>query len=931
MNLPKYAEREVELALLPGRPSHLTGNMRYLIILSFVFFLFVSPATAQSPPGQVPSSVLHQIAAEFEQGKVPEAERGVRAALEKAPRDPAALSLLGVILDAQQRYGEAESAYQQALAVVPGSPGILNNLGNHYLAQGKTDQACAAFLKVVAREPRHPNANLQLAQLSVSARQGAAALKYLDRLPPENQDSPPVEILRAQAMKLTGQGQAAESLLGEVASKAGNDPSVAFSLGMTFAEWQRYADAENAFTRALDADPTNFDILYNLGLAAQHAGHTARALEVYGVALQQRPNDPDCLFNVGTIDMETGHTDEAVMPLMQAHKAAPQRPDILFALAQASQDIGFYGDAATAIDEYLKLKPDDDIARRERGFCLIRSKSLDDGLADLRWYTQKHPKDARGLYELAIGETVRVPDQALQHLDQALATDPKFNAARFARAVLYYEKGRTEDSIADLKLVLAKEPDNFRALDVLGQDYTRLERYPEAAEVLDRAAKLAPKDTKILTHYAHLLTRMGRKEEAAKVLADFRAFAPEEGRRPNQGLFDYLNLSPEKQYAKYMENLQRNIGIRPDDPKLRLQLGKTYLQQGKPDPALEAFRAARKLTSDPDILAACGKALLDDGQYAASREFLEPAVAANPAAADLRLDLAIAVFNSAGPEAGLTILGETSPAQRQGDYFLLRAQILDAMNKPEEAAEALNRGLATAPTRPDLYYQGALFLIKHEQYKRAIGFLEHANQAIPDVPELQLLQAMAYELVRDHDNTMRILARIESRWPEWALPYMIQGITLAIRLRSAEAEPVLKNAIALGADDGIANYYLALVIVNSNPERVEEAHRAISKALQMTPDDVYVQSLAGKIDSLRKDYPSAVEHLNAALRLWPEMTEAHETLAGVYRAMGDKEKSIAELKEILRVKQANPTADQTPPFPMEKLLFSVQAPSHPPG
>ena len=851
--------------------------------------------------------------------------------MEKAPHDPAALSLLGVILDAQQRYREAESVYQKALAAAPGAPGILNNLGNHYLAEGKTDQARAAFLKVVVAEPRHPNANLQLAQLSVSARQGAAALRYLDRLPPENQDSAPVAILRARAMKLAGQEQAAGKLLSEVQSKAGSDPSVAFSVGMAFAEWQRYSDAENAFTRALDADPTNFDILYNLGLAAQHAGHTARALEVYRAALQQHPNDPDCLYNVGTIDIQSGHSDEAVMPLMQASKAAPDRADILFALAQASQDIGFYGDAATAIDQYLKLKPHDDVARRERGFCLIRSTSLDRGLLDLRWYNQKHPRDARGLYELAIAETVRMPDEALKHLDQAVAIDPKFGAPRFARAVLYYEKGRTDDSIADLKLVLAKEPDNFRALDSLGLDYTRLERYPEAAEVLGRAAKLAPKDPQILTHYAHVLTRLGRKEEAEKMLVDFRAFAPAAGHRPNHGLFDYLNLSPEEQSAKYMENLQRNIGLRPDDPLLRMQLGKTYLDQGNPADALEAFRAAKKLTSNPDILAGCGKALLDEGQYAASREFLDPAVAARPDAPDLRLDLATAVFNSAGPEAGLIVLDGTSASQRQGDYFLLRAQMLDAMNKPEEAAEALNRAFATAPTRPDLYYQATLFLIKHEQYKRAIGLLDLANKTIPDVPELELLQAMSYELVRDHDNTMRVLGRIESRWPEWSMPYMIQGITLAIRLRSAEAEPVLKNAIALGADNGISNYYLALVIVNSNPERVDEAQQAISKALQLTPDDVYVQSLAGKIDYLRKDYPAAVEHLNSALRLWPEMTEAHETLAGVYRAMGEKEKSIAELKEILRVKQANPTADQTPPFPMEKLLFSVQAPTHPPS
>jgi len=905
--------------------------MRHSIILPFAFFLLVSPMAAQAPSDQVPSSVLHQIAGEFQQGNVPEAERQARAALEKAPHDPAALSLLGVILDAQQRYAEAESVYQKALAAAPGAPGILNNLGNHYMAQGKTGQARATFLKVVTAEPRHPNANLQLAQLSVSARQGSAALKYLDRLPPENQDSPPVAILHARALKLTGQDQAAGKILVAVESNSGNDPNVAFSVGMAFAEWQNYGDAENAFTRALDADPTNFDVLYNLGLAAQHATHTTRALGVYRAALQQRPNDPDCLFNVGSIYMQSGHADDAIMPLMQAHNAAPDRADILFALAQASQDIGFYGDAASAIDQYLKLKPRDDVARRERGFCLIRSTSLDQGLDDLRWYTQRHPRDPRGLYELAIGETVRLPDEALHYLDQALAIDSKFEPARFARAVLYYEKGRTDESIAELKLVLAKEPDNPHALDVLGQDYSRLERYPEAAEVLGRAAKLAPKDPKVLTHYAHILQRMGRKEEAEKVLADFRTFAPEEGRRPNQGLFDYLNLPPEKQYAKYMENLQRNIGIRPDDPKLRMQLGKTYLEQGKPEQALEAFRVAKKLTSDTDILAACGKALLDDGQYAASREFLEPALAANPAASDLRLDLAIAVFNSGGPDAGLTILDGTSPEQRQGDYFLLRAQILDAMNKPQEAAEALNRAFATAPTRPDLYYQATLFLIKHEQYKRAIGLLDLANKTIPNVPELELLQAMSYELVRDHDNTMRVLARVESRWPEWSMPYMIQGITLAIRLRSAEAEPVLKNAIALGADNGISNYYLALVIVNSNPERVEEAQQAISKALQLTPDDVYVQSLAGKIDYLRKDYPAAVEHLNSALRLWPEMTEAHETLAGVYRAMGDKEKSVAELKEILRVKQANPTADQTPPFPMEKLLFSVQTPAHPPG
>jgi tetratricopeptide (TPR) repeat protein len=902
------------------------SNRNSILAAGLILVFSFSPLLGQD--AQVPRSVLQQAASDFQAGRVSEAEQALRAALKQAPRDPAGLGLLGVVLDAQNQFEEAEKAYQQALALAPRSPALLNNLGNHYMAQGKTDQARAAYLKVVAIDPRHANANLQLAQLSVAVKQGAAALKYLNQLAAEEQASPPVAILRARALKLTGQGAAAAKVLAEVEKNAGNDPRIAFSIGLAFAEGQRFDDAEKAFTRALDADPTNFDILYNLGLAAQHAGHWERAQDMYRIALRQRPNDADCLFNLASIYTHNGHSDEAIVPLMQAHKAAPERPEILLALAQASQEIGFYGDAATALDQYLKLKPHDDIARRERGFCLIRTMNLDQGLEDLRWYTQKHPKDARAWYELAIGETVGEPDKAFQHLGQALAEDPKFNAARYARAMLYYDKGRTEESIADLKLGLLAQPDNFRALDVLGQDYMRVGKFQEAAEVLAQAFKLAPKDPKILTHYGHVLARLGRKEEAEKVIADFRALSPEEaGHRPNAGLFEYLNLPPEQQLAQYMDHLQRNITTRPNDPGLRMQLGERLLQQGKTHEAIEAFRAVLKLTTNPQTLATCGKELVDYGQYAASREFLEPALAANPTAADLRLDLAIAVFHSGTAEEALKVLDGTPPDQRKGDYFLLRAQILDAMKKYEEAVQALNRGFATAPTRADLYFEAALFLFKHEQYKQAIRFLEQANQAIRDVPELLLLQAIAYEMVRFHDDALHILARIESRWPEWALPHMVHGITLAIRLRSAEAKPVLENAIALGADNGITNYYLALVIVNSTPERVEEAYDAISKALRMTPDDVYVQSLAGKIDYMRKDYPSALNHLTAALRLWPEMIEAHETLAGVYRAMGEKDKSVAALKEIVRIKQENPTADQNPPFPARDLLFTVHSPT----
>jgi tetratricopeptide (TPR) repeat protein len=897
-------------------------------ILAVVFILGSSVSALAGQEAQVPRSVLQQAAADFQHGKADEAEQALRAALKQAPRDPAALGLLGVVLDAQKRFEEAEGAYKQALALAPRSPALLNNLGNHYMALGKTDQARAAYLKVVAAEPRHPNANLQLAQLSVAAKQGAAAVRYLDHLSPEEQASPPAAILRAGALKLMGREAAADNLLAEVEKNAGNDPGVAFSLGMVLVDWQRYADAENAFARALDADPTNFDVLYNLGLAAQHAGHMERAVQVYQAALRQHPNDADCLFNLASIYSQTGHSDEAVVPLMQAHHAAPQRTDILLALAQTSQDLGFYADAVTAINEYLKLKPQDDIARRERGFCLIRSTSLDRGLEDLRWYVQKHPKEARGLYELGIGETVREPDKALEHFSAAVASDPNFSAARYARGILYYQMGKTDESIADLERVLKTDPNDFRSLDALGQDYVHLEKFQEAAEILAQAYQLAPKDPRVLTHYSRVLYRLGHKEEGDKLTVAFRSLGPEEGRRrPYGGLFDFLNLTPQQQYAKYMDNLQRTITTHPEDPTLRVQLGKTLLRQGKTEEAIAALRSVLKLNPNPELLTTCGKALFDFEQYAPAREFLEPAVAAYPSDAGLRLDLAIAVFHSGSAEDALKVLDATPADQRKGDYFLLRAQILDSMQKPEEAAAAFSHGFDAAPTRPDLYLEAALFLIKHKQTQRAIHVLEQASRTLPDAPELQLTLAMTYGMVQQYEDGVAVLTKIESRWPEWSLPYEIHGISLETRARSAQAMELLQTAISLGARDANVYYYLASALSHARPDDVDAAQEAIEKALQLNPDDPYIQSLAGKIAYRRKAYSVALEHLTAALHLWPEMIEAHETLAGVYRALGERDKSVAALKEIVRIKQENPTADQSPPFPARDLLFTVHSPN----
>ncbi len=63
-------------------------------------------------------------------------------------------------------------------------------------------------------------------------------------------------------------------------------------------------------------------------------------------------------------------------------------------------------------------------------------------------------------------------------------------------------------------------------------------------------------------------------------------------------------------------------------------------------------------------------------------------------------------------------LDHTAEPERQGDYYLLRAQILDAQGKVQEAAAALNQGIRAAPQKPFIYYQTTSFLLKHKLYRR---------------------------------------------------------------------------------------------------------------------------------------------------------------------------------------------------------------------
>jgi len=869
-----------------------------------------------------PDLALDDAARAFEQGKTAEAEQKVHSVLEKHPSDLRALLLAGAILDSQQRYGQAEEYHQRALKIAPGSAQVLNNVANHYLASGKQSQARELYLKAVAVDPGHPNANLQLARMSVEDKHGRQALAYLSRVGNSEITEPVVLELRARALSLTGQCSQAGELASRLESQPGGDWRLHFSAGAVYAGCKLYDRAEASFSRAMDADPRNFDILYNLGLAALNAGHTERAASVFESALSERPQDADCLYALSKAYLQGERTVDAAALLTRAEILAPSRADILLLLAQVSAQLEFYQDAADSYEHYLKLKPGDEVARRELGFALANAGQVRRALPDLDTYVRKHPRDAVGFYELAVAQAVRDRGKALQSLDQALALDAGLAQARYMRAVLNLDDGKAGAAIVDLKLLAESEPRNYQILVRLGQAYLALDRSDDARQILKRALDLAPNAPSVLTVYAQALEKQGRKQEAIAILSQLRqSGASLESPRPRSGLIAYLSLPPAEQRGRYLKNLRQNADAASGDFRWKVRLGTELLADGNNAEALEIFRQIKSATSDPDVLGLCGTTLLQFEQYESARQFLESAVAAAPSLDGVRLGLAASLFHLQGAEAALKELDKTPETGRKGDYYLLRAQLLDSIGKVPEAVEALNRGMQAAPTRASLYFQAASFLLKHHLRQEALELLDQAVRMVPDSRELLLAQWVAQTLAHHDIDAQKLLAKIQAHWPEWDRPYLLNGILLELQLQPAAARQALETAIALGANTPEVYYYQALAITQAAPEDTEAAANAIERALALNAKDPYIWLLAGKISLGQKDYSAAVRRLLEATRLQPALIPAHYALRNAYQALGDEQKSAAELEVIKRIGQQN--ASEQSPYSVEDALFTV--------
>ena len=151
--------------------------------------------------------------------------------------------------------------------------------------QGKLEAARSEYQQALREEPRNRDALLGLAALDMREQRYESADAIYRRL---LQADPRDPYAHAGLLALRGQGidpVAAESRLRTLLAVEPDTAVLNFSLGNQYAQQARWAEAQQAYFKAVAAEPENPDYAYNLAVSLEHLRQVGPALDYYRRAL----------------------------------------------------------------------------------------------------------------------------------------------------------------------------------------------------------------------------------------------------------------------------------------------------------------------------------------------------------------------------------------------------------------------------------------------------------------------------------------------------------------------------------------------------------------------------------------------------------------------------------------------------------------------
>jgi tetratricopeptide (TPR) repeat protein len=395
------------------------------------------------------------------------------------------------------------------------------------------------------------------------------------------------------------------------------------ALGYTYEQQKQYKEAIEAYRHAIELDRDNLDAIRGLAQNLLNDGQADAALEQYKVIADANPEDAQTYVRIGEIYRKQGKFDLALDSLKKAETMVPDSLEAPYDIAAIYQAQGRYDEAIPIMTELLKKseKAEGKYSNGERSNRAVFLERLGTIYRD-QGNSQAANETFRQIIALGGDDNIeRGYQQIIDTWREAKEWQKALDAAKEAvqklpspqlKMVLAGQQADMGDPDKAIKDVLAllkstgdasSKSDDREVYIRLAEMYTRLRRFGDAEQALDKAEELSVKsDDKRDVWFLRGATFEREKHypEAEEQFQKVLASDPE-----NASALNYLGYMLADQNTKLEEALgyvKRAVDLDPTNGAYLDSLGWAYFRLGKYELAEDnLLKASQKINTDPTV------------------------------------------------------------------------------------------------------------------------------------------------------------------------------------------------------------------------------------------------------------------------------------------------------------------------------------------
>jgi tetratricopeptide (TPR) repeat protein len=280
-----------------------------------------------------PQALYDQAGQALDAGNTAQAIKLYEELLQKAPDSIAARINLGAALAQQGRYDEAMQQYRKVLLHEPRNETALLNLGLALYKQSDFTKARGEFDELHKLRPANQQAFYLLADCDLRLGRLKDAIALVEPAYEAHPDDPALEYIFGTALIQDGQTQKGAAVIDRI-MRSGNSAAASVLMGAAQFAAGDYKTAAATLKNALDLNPNIPGAWTIYGRALLGSSENERAKEAFRRALEADPNDFDACLHLGGVlrhDAADGHLEEARTGL---EKLVKQWPDFVEAHLQ---------------------------------------------------------------------------------------------------------------------------------------------------------------------------------------------------------------------------------------------------------------------------------------------------------------------------------------------------------------------------------------------------------------------------------------------------------------------------------------------------------------------------------------------------------------------------------------------------------------------